>query len=184
MHGHRRPLVGTVLSILALSAAAGLAGCGDNNPTELQIQPEMVGIYSLTALRFDPQGSAPEGNVLPLIQGSQPQLVISQTGVFQIAFVDPNTHLIRTASGNVSRTGNGLRLVFGSQTAADELLLPHRLELTWDAGASTLTFTGLADVSRARLLELFPDLYADEQLFDPVPGTLTVAFQKRSDSGL
>ncbi len=183
MHGHRRNrAVGLV--VLAFAMLAGATACGDSGPTGLKIEPDMVGIYSLTALRFDPQGSAPEANVLPLIESTQPQLVISQTGVFQIAFVDPSTHLIRTATGNVTRTAAGLRLVFGNKDAANELLLPERLELDWDAEAMTLTHTGIAEIPRARLLELFPTLYADEQLFDPTPGTLTVAFQNEGATTL
>ncbi len=174
----RPPTALAALLLLAMGAGA----CGDDDdPTDVDTidLEEVVGIYDPTALEFDPQGSAPAADVLPLIQGTQPQLVISQTGVFQIAFLDPVTNLIETPGGSVEPTEAGVRLVFSEQAAADRLLLPRTVELEWDAAAGILSFSGAAEVSRTRLLELFPDLYADEQFFDPTPGWLEVTFELR-----
>ena len=68
--------------------------------------------------------------------------------------------------------------VGGSQGAADQLVLPERLRLDWDAEAGTLTFSGLSDVNRPRLQQLFPDLYGEEPWTTAtIPGTLTIAFE-------
>ena len=171
-------MAGAVARLVPL--ALGRTGCDDDGPTGPSLTLETVaGLYDPTELTFDPQGAAPPGNVLEQIQATQPQLVISTTGGFQIAFLDPVTGFIRTPGGVAEPTEEGVRLVFTNQSDADLLLLPRTLLLTHDEASGTLTFSGAVTVPRSRLLALFPELYGDEAFQDPTPGTLIVTFERR-----
>lgn len=172
------------LALLAPLALA-LGACDDDGPTGPRFTLEAVaGLYDPVELTFDPQGSAEAGNVLAQIQATQPQLVISATGGFQIAFLDPVTGFIRTPGGVAEPTSDGVRLVFANQSDADLLLLPRTLVLTHDEAAGILSFSGAVTVPRSRLLALFPEQYADEAFQDPTPGTLIATFDLRpSTSG-
>ncbi|MBW3553619.1 MAG: hypothetical protein KY466_08915 [Gemmatimonadetes bacterium] len=177
----KRSTMGALALLMPL--ALGVAACDDDGPTGPSLTLDAVaGIYDPTELTFDPQGSPPPGDVLSQIQATQPQLVISATGGFQIAFLDPVTGFIRTPGGLAERTEDGVRLVFSNQTDADLLLLPRTLLLTFDEDTGTLTFGGALSVPRARLLSLFPDLYGGEAFQDPTPGTLIVTFERRATS--
>lgn len=165
---------------LAVPLMLGLTACDEDDPSGPALTLEAVaGLYDPTELTFDPQGAAPAGNVLGQIQATQPQLVISTTGGFQIAFLDPVTGFIRTPGGVAEPTQEGVRLVFTNQSDADLLLLPRTLLLTHDEAAGTLTFSGAVTVPRSRLLALFPELYGGEAFQDPTPGTLIATFQVR-----
>ncbi|HUG39468.1 MAG TPA: hypothetical protein VMM12_03230 [Longimicrobiales bacterium] len=166
---------------VALPVALAVWGCGDDGPTGPGLTLEAVaGVYDPTELTFDPQGSPPPGDVLAQIQATQPQLVISVTGGFQIAFLDPVTGFIRTPGGIADPTADGVRLAFNNQADADLLLLPRTLVLTFHEDTGTLTFSGSVSVPRSRLLSLFPDLYGSEAFQDPTPGTLIVTFERRT----
>lgn len=165
---------------LVMPLVMGVAACDDDGPTGTSLTLDAVaGIYDPTELTFDPQGSPPPGDVLAQIQATQPQLVISATGGFQIAFLDPVTGFIRTPGGLAERTQDGVRLVFNNQADADLLLLPRTLLLAFEEDTGTLTFSGAVSVPEARLLQLFPQLYGDEAFQDPTPGTLIVTFERR-----
>lgn len=166
---------------LALPLALALPACGDDDPSGPGGSLEAVaGIYDPTELTFDPQGSPEAGDILARIQATQPQLVISHTGGFQFAFLDPVTGFIRTPGGIAEPTADGVRLVFTNQTDADLLLLPRTLVLAHDPVEGTLTFSGAVTVPRTRLLDLFPEQYAEEAFQDPTPGTLIATFEVRS----
>ena len=168
---------------LVVPLALGLGACDDDGPTGPSLTLEAVaGLYDPTELSFDPQGTPPPGDVLAQIQATQPQLVISQTGGFQIAFLDPVTGFIRTPGGVAEPTEEGVRLVFNNQSDADLLLLPRTLLLTHNEAAGTLSFSGPVSVPRTRLLVLFPELYGDEAFQDPTPGTLVITFELRTST--
>lgn len=167
---------------VALVMTMALSACGDDDPLEPTLDLDAIaGLYDPSTIQFDPQGSPPEADVLAQIQATQPQLVISPLGGFQIAFLDPISGFIRTPGGVATPTADGVELVFNNQSDADLLLLPRTLTLTFDATPGTLHFTGNVSVPRSRLLQLFPELYADEAFQDPTPGELIVEFDPRID---
>lgn len=178
---------GQVTLALALLVMGGTAACDDADP----IGPEVVdlelveGLYGVLTITFDPQGSAPAADVLAALSeaGRLPTLNIGKTGNFQLFFRDPATGDITTLSGDVEATEEGIDLVFPSQADADAFVFPRRLPLEFTETTQTLSFSGAVEVSRTRLQQLFPELYADEQLFDPTPGILTVGFQKGEGTG-
>ena len=169
---------------MAMALIAALLGgaCGDDGgTTEPPLDLDAVqGLYSIATLTFDPQGSAPAADVLSALEaaGTSPTLNIGLTGEFQLFFRDPVTGNVRTLEGAVEGVGDTAELVFATRTDADLFLFPLRLPLTFDGVEETLSFSGQAEVSRSRLQSLFPDLYAEEQLFDPTPGILTVVFER------
>ena len=168
-------------ALVAVPLVLGVVACDDDGPSGPRLTLEAVaGLYDPTELTFDPQGSAGAGDVLAQIQATQPQLVISTTGGFQIAFLDPVTGFIRTPGGIAEPTQEGVRLVFNNQSDADLLLLPRTLDLVHDEVAGTLTFSGAVSVPRSRLMALFPEQYAEEAFQDPTPGTLIVTFELRT----
>lgn len=163
--------------------ALTLTACGDDDPLEPTLDlDEMAGIYDPSIMQFDPQGSPPPADILAQIQETQPQLVISPLGGFQIAFLDPATGYIRTPGGVAEPTATGVDLVFNNQSDADLLLLPRRLTLEFVPEQGALRFQGDVSVPESRLLQLFPDLYGDEAFQDPTPGQLTVSFAIRRDA--
>jgi hypothetical protein len=180
----RKRTTGTLMALALVTAMIGGACGDDNGTTEPPLDFEQLqGLYGVLTLTFDPQGSAPAADVLAVLEaaGQSPSLNIGRTGGFQLFFRDPVSGNIRTLEGQVEGAGDQVDLVFATQADADLFLFPRRLSLTHDAEAGTLAFSGQAAVSRMRLLQLFPDLYAEEQLFDPTPGTLTVGFGKTGE---
>lgn len=170
--------------ILPGLAALALAACGDGSDfTAPVLELEVVqGLYDVATITFDPQGSAPAADVLAALEeaGTSPTLNIGLTGSFQLFFRDPASGNVQTLNGTVEPTTTGVDLVFASQASADLFLFPRVLPLEFDEAAETLSFSGATEVSRTRLQQLYPELYAEEQLFDPTPGFLSVVFV-RSD---
>ena len=164
---------------ILVAGSIALAACDDDNGTGPVVDLDAVaGIYEPLTLTFDPQGSAPAADVLDALVtgGVEPELNISNTGEFDIFFRDPVSGSLVLLQGSVQPVVDGVRLNFNSLEDANRVVLPRTLTLDYDAEAQTLGFSGSASVGRARLLELFPVLYQDEQLFDPTPGTLTVGW--------
>ncbi len=163
---------------VVLVLAGFLTACGeDETPMEPGLDVALVaGTYTMTALRFDPQGSLPENNLLALIPNA-PQLNLTSGGQAQIVYRDPVTTLVVTIQGTFETTRTGVRIDFPSESGHAQLLLPDRVEFTFSEAAETVSFSSNASVSRARLIELVPTL-ANEQLLDPTPGLLTVTFTR------
>jgi len=157
-----------------------LAGCGEDSVTEPpRLDVSVVsGMYSLTQLSFDPQGSLPAVDLLPALN-QVPTLNLTTTLQTQIVVQDPVTSLVFTINGTYQTTEDGVRIQFPEGAGNQNLLLPSPLNLTYDQQAKTLTFSGAVQggISRERLIQLVPAL-ADEQLLDPVPGSLVIEFTK------
>lgn len=170
--GGRR--AGIALALVGLLAAAA---CGDS-PSEPGLDiADIAGTYALTQLTFDPQGILPEADVRSAL-GTSPQLIVTVNKTAQILYQDPVSGLFVTIPASVRTTATGIRIDFNSGSAYPGLLLSRRMEFTFAAGARMLSFNGDAPdgVSRQRLVQLVP-AWANEQLLDPVPGTLRVNFQ-------
>lgn len=166
---------------IALTAVtAVLAACGDDSPTEPTLtRAEVSGTYDLTVLSFDPQGSLPAVNLRERLVLQNPTLQLTSGGVAQLSYRDPQTNLLVTANGTYTTTTEFVRVDFGQSGEHRALLLSREMTFSFQtAGQTTLNFeSDDAAVPRDRLLELAPE-FAEEQLFDPVPGTLEATFRK------
>lgn len=153
--------------------------CGDSPSEPDGIDITLVaGTWDLATLRFDPQGSLPDTDILPTLGQDNVQLILTTNRTAQIVYQDPISNLFTTIEGTFRTTEGGARIEFQSNAPYRQLLLSRRMEFTL-AGGTTLTFDAAAPdgVSRARLLELVP-AFEGEQLLDPVPGTLRVTFTR------
>lgn len=167
---------------LALAAVAALAtaACGDDSPTEPVLSgAQVAGTYQLSEIRFDPQGSLPEVDLLGRIELQNPALQLTSGGVAQLTFRDPETNLLVSVNGTYATTPSAVRVDFGQGNQYARLLLSQKMTLEFQSQqTTTLTFEDeTGSVGRARLLELVPE-FEGEQLLDPVPGAFRVVFQK------
>jgi len=174
---HPMPGMGRAAAALLLSLTLPLVACQTSDVVGIEVG-EVTGTYTMTLLRFDPQGVLPESNVLPAL-GEAPQLNLTAAGQAQISYRDPVSTLLVTVPGTFVTTPTGVRITFANASAYPQLLLSQRMDFTFSAQARTLIFEGPAPdgVNRARLVQLVPTL-AGEQLLDPTPGTLRVAFTR------
>lgn len=160
-------------------AAMTVVACGNDGPSGPSVDISLVtGQYAMTTLSFDPQGSLPDTNVLGAI-GTAPTLTLTADRNAQIAFRDPATNLIVTVNGSFRTTPAGIRIEFDAGSAYRQMLLSRRMDFDFVPATGTLSFVGDAPdgVQRARLLVLVP-AFENEQLLDPVPGTLRVVFTR------
>jgi hypothetical protein len=159
---------------IALLTAATIAACGGDpaGPS----RPQVAGTYVLTELSFDPQGVLPEVELLSRLAAADvPRLILAPDGQAQLVFRDPATGLITTANGRFATPTGGIRVDFLTDTSHRTVLLSRRMTFDEEDGRISFDGTSPDGVSRARLLQLVPE-WAQEQLLDPVPGRLTVAF--------
>ena len=162
-----------------IACSLSTAACSDtDNPIQV-VDVDVRGTYDLTALKFDPQGVLPEVDLRSRISGSIPRLVLAANGQAQLAFVDPETGLITLSNATYTQTGTGkVRIDFGSaNTLYTKTFLSRQMTFDYSSTTHTLSFAAASPdgVTRTRLLQLVPE-WDDEQLLDPVPGTLTVTF--------
>jgi hypothetical protein len=160
-------------------AAAFLCGCDDSGPTAPDI--DVRGSYTLTELSFDPQGSLPAMNLVNRItQTTIPRLVLATNNRAQLVAEDPATGLITTANASFTVIDSThVRVTFDQgSTMHQSIFLSQRMTFTYDPATRSLTFDGASPdgIARARLLQAVPE-WQQEQLLDPVPGTLHVAFR-------
>lgn len=161
-----------------ICAAVAIACSGDPSGPS---RPEIAGTYTLTELRFDPQGSLPEVDILARLGAANvPRLVLAPLGDAQLVFEDPATGLLTIVSGRYSTPSEGARIDFGTNTAYNRVLLSRRMIFSFSP-PGTLAFDGESPdgVDRQRLLQLVPE-WSGEQLLDPVPGRLVIMFERSS----
>lgn len=175
---HRRTSFVRTLALTALVGVAAAACGSDEEPTGLDLDL-VVGTYDLTTLRFDPQGSLPDTNILPTLGQDNVQLILTSSRTLQIVYQDPISNLFTTISGTFRTTDTGARLEFASNSEYRSLLLSRRMDFTLTG--TTLSFDAAAPdgVNRDRLIELVP-AFEGEQLLEPVPGQLRVTFTRES----
>ena len=168
-------------ALALIGALVFTAGCGDDgNPTEPGIDRDLVvGVYDITTLTFDPNGSLPQKDIAERLDPTiRPQFVVARDRSFQIAFIDPVSKRIETVEGEYTTLRGGIRLEFDSEQGARLLLLPRRLDLDFSEETGTLSFSGEINVPLDRLRELVPE-FRDEQLPNQVRGALAVVFTRR-----
>lgn len=169
--------------LLALSLFALVACDGSDGPSgpDTVTRAEVAGLYDVTELTFDPQGSLEPQDILPRLDaGLLPQLVLSRTsGTAQLSFRDPDTGLLDDVTATYTLLQNGVRLNFpAADTVASKLLFPGVMTftLTGEGDDLTLTYDASVGVPLAELRSLVPEL-EDEPLSNPVPGQLRVSFE-------
>jgi hypothetical protein len=166
--------------LFALTAAVLTAACGDTSDPIQIIDVDVRGSYDLTVLKFDPQGVLPEVDLKTRVTGTIPRLTLANDGQAQLVFVDPETGLVTVSNATYDVTNAGdVRIDFGSAaTLYSKVLLSRTMTFDYTTETRTLAFAAASPdgVTRARLLQLVPE-WQNEQLLDPVPGTLTVTFR-------
>lgn len=175
IHNHRWKK----LAATAFLAALTLVACSDSTSSDTTDLDALAGDYSLTVLRFDPQGSLPEQNILAALEMEEIQLTLTLDREAQIVYRDPGTQLIVTIPGSFRPTAEGIRMEWASSSQYRQLLLSRTMGYAFNDATGTLVFDGEAPdgVSRDRLLELVP-AFQGEQLLDPTPGVLRVTFTR------
>ena len=173
-------------TLRALLLATTLVACDDDGPSGPRTPDvDARGNYSLTELTFDPQGSLPQVDLRARTTSTIPRLVLVSGGRAQLVFEDPATGLVSTADADYTITSTGdVSIEFTDASNAHRgSFLSKRMTFTYDATARTLTFAGTPTegIERSRLLALVPE-WQDEQLFDPVPGTLRVVYRASATS--
>jgi hypothetical protein len=150
-----------------------LAACG-GDPSGPS-RPELAGLYTMTELRFDPQGVLPEVDLLERLEVGNVNLVLAAEGEAQLQFTAPATGLITTVAGAWSTPTGGVRVHFDNVAALRLVFLSPRMTFDHDLESGALRFDGEAPdgVDRDRLIELVPE-WSGEQLLTPVPGRLVV----------
>lgn len=167
------------LALLAFLAIGATAAC-DDDPSEPNIpSDDVVGTYAVTSITFDPQGSLPAADIHTRFGTTIPaSVIVSANGTLQFIVQNATTSQLITANGTYRLTPTGIDVTFPSSAPYDQILLSRNMRFTFNEASSTLTFSdNVNDISRARLLALVPEL-ADEQLLDPVPGTLSVTLTR------
>lgn len=169
---------------VAIATGVGLVlllGCG-NSPTGPKLPFSVVaGLYDLQTLTFDPAGSLEAVDIKPRLTGVVvPQLNLSNTGAAQLVFRDPISGVFETIAGKYATGDSTVTITWNDGERYDLFLLSRQMTYRFSTSGSSgvqLSFSGTSPdgVSRARLIGLVPE-WQDEQLFDPVPGTLTVVF--------
>jgi hypothetical protein len=165
-----------------LLAAVLLNGCDDSDPTAPNL--DIRGNYALTELTFDPQGSLPAIDLRTRItETTIPRLVLANNGRAQLIAEDPSTGLVTTADASYAVIDSThVRVTFDAGSTMHEgSFLSRRMTFTYDPATRHLTFTGASPdgIDRPSLIEAVPE-WQQEQLLDPVPGTLHIVFRVAS----
>lgn len=161
--------------LAGLLAAAPLVGCDDATAAD-RLEPEDVaGFYTLCSMIFTPSGIPPAVNVAAAAfelsrQGDLPRLALDPTRTFEFEYTPKGQFTDRELTGtyNLSRETVELRFL-GAAADAQDLLLPDRLELEFQASPRELIvassqeysvqrsdYTRLAEVAEAGLAEQIP----------------------------
>lgn len=165
-----------VLAFAVLLGACGDGGTGPNTPD--LTRADVAGIYDMTELSFDPQGSLPSTDLLARLDAANlPQLVVSSNkDSVQLIFREPGG-LFRTPRGSYVLGDDDITITMANASEPGELLLPRTLTYEFDGAAETLSFAGLINADTTRLFALVPE-WSDEPVVNPLPGTLTVEFTR------
>lgn len=171
-----RALPAMVVTVLTLAA------CGDDDGTRPNVpdltRADVAGIYQMTELSFDPQGSLPATDLLERLDSANlPQLVIaSDKDSLQMIFREPGG-LFRTPAGGYELGDDGITVTMANASEPAELLLPRTIAYLFDEGAETLRFLGPVPADTARLFALVPE-WSGEPVTNPLPGTLGVTWTR------
>jgi hypothetical protein len=155
-----------------------MAACGGKDVTgPAQDRALVAGVYHLSALSFDPQGSLPKTDIIGrLAPADRPELVLSRTeDTFQAITRDPSSGKFVEVVGTYTVLDGQVRLSFKRAEDAQRFFLPQQVDLVFDKTAMTFSYHANTAVSLVRLRELVPE-FRTEQLPDPVLGELVLVF--------
>ena len=175
---------GKVWALVAMTVVLG--ACGDDDDPSGPDDPDLTradvaGEYELVTLSFDPVGSLPAANLLQRIDFAEvPSLIVAANEdslqlVFRI-----NGELLRIVPGGYDLDDEGLTAELSTAVTPAEILMPRTIDYTFDEDDETLHFQGSMAADTARLFELVPE-WSGEPVTDPLPGILTVTFDRDPD---
>lgn len=165
--------------VLALLLVTALPIACDDDDGPVAPNLDVRGNYALAELSFDPQGSLPAVDLLARIQTTVPRLVLATNRRAQLVYEDLSTGLVTTADASYEITIAGdVRVTFEQGSLYRGSFLSRVMTFTFTEQPRTLTFNGTSPdgIDLDRLLRLVPE-WREEQLFDPVPGTLRVVYR-------
>lgn len=166
-------------NVLALLLLAVLPSACDDDDGPVAPDLDVRGNYALAELSFDPQGSLPAVDLLARIPSTIPRLVLATNERAQLVYEDLSTGLVTTAAASYAITTAGdVRVTFDEGSLHRGSFLSRTMTFTFGEQPRTLTFAGASPdgIDLQRLLRLVPE-WKEEQLFDPVPGTLRVVYR-------
>jgi hypothetical protein len=171
-----------VLPAFALLAACGGDGGTNTNPLTPE---EVVGVYELCTLRFQPSNGALRAadlltsviDTTPPANRPQPSIALAANGVYDLAYTDAQTQFLEQVRGSIGYREDQISLSMPSTATAAALLMPRTLLLNYDATARR--FTGDAagfpyPVARADYASAAG--ISEEGLQSTLNGTLQVTF--------
>lgn len=166
--------------MMALTAVA----CGDDDGSGPNVpdltRADVAGIYEMSRLTFDPNGSAfAQVDVLDRLDANDlPELRVSPTkDSLQLVFTDPQDILQRDVPGSYTLGDDRITIHLSNSAEPAKLLLPQNFALRFDETTETLLFDGAVEADTSHLFFLVPE-WSGNPVDDPLPGTLGVTFQR------
>lgn len=188
-----RPLASRARALAAAALLVPAAACdGDGGGTSVdRLTPrEVAGVYQVCTLRFTPsQAALPVADLLQRIidptppAGKLPPTVTLSGSVpqYQLVYTRTSDAFSQDQRGSVSFGERTVNLSLGSETGSEivrEALLPSNLQLTFNAGAGTLTTTGTSLYSVRRADYARAAGITQEGLQERINGKLTATLQE------
>ena len=165
-----------------VAAVAFIGACGDDDPSDPDepdlTREDVAGEYEMVTMSFDPNGSLPAVSLLDSIDFAEiPRLIVAENeDSLQLIFrIDGS--LLRIVQGGYELGDEGLTAELANAVVPGEILLPRTLEYEFSETQGVLHFSGTMEADTARLFDLVP-AWSGEPVTDPLPGTLTVTFER------
>jgi hypothetical protein len=175
---------GKVWAFVAMAAVLG--ACGDDDPSGPDepdlTREDVAGEYTLVTLSFDPSGSLPAANLLDRIDFAEvPSLIVAANeDSLQLVF-RVNGELLRIVPGGYDLRDDGITAELQNALVPAEILMPRTLLYDYNELQGTLRFSGAMSADTTRLFELVPE-WSGEPVTDPLPGVLTVVFDRDGEN--
>ena len=165
-----------------VAAVAVLGACGDDDPSDPDepdlTRADVAGEYQMVTMTFDPNGSLPAVSLLDSIDFAEtPRLILAANeDSLQLIFrIDGS--LLRIVQGGYDLGDEDVTVELSNAVVPGEILLPQDLVYGFSEADGALYFEGAMVADTARLFELVPE-WSGEPVTDPLPGTLTVTFDR------
>ena len=166
-------------AVVVLAMALGACDDDPSRPDDPDLtRADVAGVYDMTELSFDPQGSLPSVNLLARVSAAQvPELIVAaDEDSLQLVFRLEGS-LLRVVRGSYDLGDDGISVELANATEPAEILIPRDLAYAFDEQAETLRFSGTISADTTRLFTLVPE-WSGEPVTNPLPGTLSVTFTR------